>query len=87
MSNKWFVYVLLCENGSLYRGYTNDLEKRFAAHISGKGAKYTRMHKPVKIIYSEEFETKEEAMKREGYFKSSEGKRWLVEKAKTEKWK
>ena len=77
--SKWFAYVLLCENGTLYRGYTNDLEKRFAIHKSGKGAKYTRMHKPVEIVYSEEFEMKIEAIKRERYFKSKEGKLWLKE--------
>ena len=80
MDNKWFAYVLLCSNNSLYRGYTNDLEKRFEKHLSGKGARYTRMHKPVRIVYSEEFDTKEEALKRERYFKSAIGKKWLAEK-------
>ena len=80
MAIKWFAYVLLCENGSLYRGYTNDLQKRFAYHKSGKGAKYTRMNKPVEIIYHEEFETKLEAIKRERYFKSTSGREWLKEK-------
>ena len=79
MTIKWFAYVLLCENGTLYRGYTNDLEKRFATHRAGKGAKYTRMYKPVEIVYHEEFETKIEAIKRERYFKSADGKRWLKE--------
>jgi len=76
---KWFTYVLLCENGTLYRGYTNNLEKRFAIHKAGKGAKYTRMNKPIKIAYHEEFETKIEAIKRERYFKSRDGKIWLKE--------
>ena len=76
---KWFAYVLLCENGSLYRGYTDDLQKRFESHKSGKGAKYTRMHKPIKIAYHEEFETKIDAIKRERYLKSAEGKLWLKE--------
>ena len=80
MSDKWFAYVLLCANGSLYRGYTNDLNKRFEQHKCGKGARYTRMHKPIKIAYYEEFDTKEEAMKREAYFKSTAGKKWLAEK-------
>jgi len=79
MMSKWFTYVLLCENGTLYRGYTNDLEKRFDLHKTGKGAKYTRMHKPVRILHSEEFETKIDAIKREKYFKSKEGKLWLKE--------
>jgi len=76
-NNKWFAYVLLCENGALYRGYTNDLQKRFLCHKSGKGAKYTRMNKPVEIVHHEEFETKQEAMKRERYFKSASGRAWL----------
>lgn len=66
----WFVYVLLCEDKSLYTGSTNDLEKRFEAHISGKGGKYTRSHKPLKIIYSEKLVSKSEALKREIEIKS-----------------
>jgi putative endonuclease len=61
----WFVYILLCEDNSLYTGSTNNLEKRFADHKSGKGGKYTRSHKPLKIVYQEPFETKSEALKRE----------------------
>lgn len=57
--------MLLIENNALYCGYTDDVEKRFQAHLSGKGAKYTRAHKPVKIVYVKEFDTKSEAMKEE----------------------
>lgn len=85
MSDKWFAYVLLCSNNSFYRGYTNDLDKRFQQHLSGKGAKYTRMHKPIKIVYFEEFSVKEDALKREKYFKSAIGKKWLADKLKGEK--
>lgn len=53
------------ENDSLYCGYTDDVEKRFQAHIEGRGAKYTKAHKPVKIVYKKEFDTKSEAMKEE----------------------
>lgn len=53
------------ENDSLYCGYTDDVEKRFQAHIKGRGAKYTKAHKPVKIVYKKEFDTKSEAMKEE----------------------
>ena len=49
----------------LYTGWTNDLEKRVEAHNSGKGAKYTKARRPVELAYYEEFETKEQAMKRE----------------------
>lgn len=66
----WFVYVLLCEDNSLYTGSTNNLEKRFLDHKNGKGGKYTRSHKPLKLIYKEEFATKSEALKREIEIKS-----------------
>ncbi len=66
----WFVYVLLCEDGSLYTGSTNNLEKRFNSHQNGKGAKYTRSHKVQKIVYSEQFNTHSEALKRELEIKS-----------------
>ncbi len=49
----------------LYTGWTNDLEQRVAAHNTGKGAKYTKARRPVELAYFEEFETKEQAMKRE----------------------
>ncbi len=66
----WFVYVLLCEDNSLYTGSTNDLEKRFLAHKNGKGGKYTKAKKAVKIIYSEKVNSKSEALKREIEIKS-----------------
>lgn len=66
----WFVYVLLCQDGSFYTGSTNDLAKRFETHQSGKGGKYTRSHKPVKIIHTEEFPSQSEALKREIEIKS-----------------
>lgn len=65
MEKKYFTYVLLTEANTLYCGYTDDVEKRFEAHMSGKGAKYTRANKPVKIIYTTSFDTKSEAMKEE----------------------
>jgi len=74
----YFVYVLLCADKSLYTGSTNNIEKRFGAHKNGKGAAYTKSHKPVKIIYSQNFQTKGEALKRE-----AEIKKWKrVEKIK-----
>ena len=65
MGKKYFVYILLTEDGKLYCGYTDDVEKRFQAHANGTGAKYTRAHKPLKIVYKQEFATKSEAMKEE----------------------
>lgn len=65
MEKKYYTYVILTKNNTLYCGYTDDVEKRFEAHINGKGAKYTRANKPEKIIYTACFNTKSEAMKEE----------------------
>lgn len=62
---KNYVYILLCSDNSLYTGWTNDLDNRINAHNVGMGAKYTKMRLPVKLVYSESFETKSEALKRE----------------------
>lgn len=66
----WFVYVLLCTDRTFYTGATNDLEKRFLEHKSGKGGRYTRSHKPIRLVYSEQLPTKSEALKREKQIKS-----------------
>ena len=60
-----YTYIVECGDGSLYTGWTNNLEKRIQAHNAGKGAKYTKARRPVELAYYEEFETKEQAMKRE----------------------
>jgi len=60
-----YVYILRCRDGTLYTGWTNDLQKRIAAHSAGRGAKYTKARLPVSLIYSEVFATKQEAMQRE----------------------
>ena len=60
-----YVYILRCNDDSLYTGWTNNLEKRIKAHSDGKGAKYTRARVPVELVYFEVFEDKIEAMKRE----------------------
>lgn len=65
MDKKYFTYILLTEQNTLYCGYTDDVEKRFQAHLEGRGAKYTRSNKPIKIVYQKEFETKSDAMKEE----------------------
>jgi len=49
----WFVYILLCEDGSLYTGYSNNIDQRFLDHKNGKGGHYTKSHRPIKLIYSE----------------------------------
>lgn len=66
----WFVYILLCVGNSLYTGSTNNLEKRFLEHKNGRGGKYTRSRLPTKIIYSEKFSNKSEALRREAEIKS-----------------
>ena len=60
-----YTYLLRCADGTLYCGWTNHLAARVAAHNAGKGAKYTRSRRPVELVYLEQFETKEEAMRRE----------------------
>ena len=60
-----FTYILRCADGTYYTGWTNNLEKRLAAHNAGVASKYTRSRRPVELVYHECFETKEEAMGRE----------------------
>ncbi|WP_304098821.1 GIY-YIG nuclease family protein [Phascolarctobacterium succinatutens] len=60
-----FVYMLRCKDGSLYTGWTNDLEHRLAMHNSGRGAKYTRGRGPLELVYSEELPDREAALRRE----------------------
>ena len=60
-----FVYMLRCKDGSLYTGWTNDLEHRLAMHNSGRGAKYTRGRGPLERDYSEELPDKEPGLRRE----------------------
>lgn len=73
-----YTYIVRCRDGTLYTGWTNNLKKRIEAHNSGKGARYTKSRRPVKLVYYEEFETKEEAMSREYAIKR-------MKKAKKEK--
>ncbi len=60
-----YTYIVECADGSLYTGYTTDVDARVKKHNSGNGAKYTRSRLPVKLVYYEEYETKHEAMSRE----------------------
>ena len=60
-----YVYIVECKDHTFYTGWTNHLEKRVQAHNEGKGAKYTKARRPVQLVYFEEYETKQEAMKRE----------------------
>jgi len=60
-----YVYMLECADGTLYTGYTTDVERRLDEHDSGVGAKYTRGRTPVDLIHSESYDTKSAAMARE----------------------
>jgi Predicted endonuclease containing a URI domain len=64
-----YTYILRCSDGTLYTGWTNDLEKRLASHNDGTGGKYTRARRPVELVHVETFETKQEAMSREWQIK------------------
>ena len=64
-----YLYVLACADGTLYTGYTIDVEQRVATHNEGKGAKYTRARLPVKLVAQAEFTTKNKAMSAEYRFK------------------
>jgi len=77
-----YAYILRCSDGTLYCGWTNDLESRVKTHNAGLGSKYTRSRLPVELVYFEEFESKEEAMSREWHLKrlSRTQKLKLIEK-------
>lgn len=60
-----FVYVLECDDGTFYTGYTTDVERRVREHDDGEGAKYTRGRTPVELLHTEEFDSKSAAMSRE----------------------
>lgn len=68
-SNKQFMYVIECEGGSLYTGYTTNVKRRYQQHVTGKGAKYTRAHRPKQLLYQEEFVDQHSAMHAEYQFK------------------
>lgn len=65
----YFVYILECEDGTLYTGITTDVARRFEEHRSGEAAHYTRAHKPMKILYTEEQSSRSNALKREAEIK------------------
>lgn len=73
----WFVYVLLCEDNSFYKGMTTDLYRRFYEHYIGEGAKHTKTHKPIKVIHWEQFNSQKEARKREEELKTGYGRTWI----------
>jgi putative endonuclease len=66
----WFLYLLECNNGAYYAGITNNLESRFAAHVTGKGARYTRANPPIKIVASKSYQDRSTASVAEAQLKS-----------------
>lgn len=69
MNKSYYVYILLTERNTYYCGYTDNVQRRFKAHCDGKGAKYTRANKPVKILWSKGFDSKTDAQKEEARIK------------------
>ena len=66
----YYVYLLLCNDGSYYTGYTINVTLRFEEHKKGRGARYTMMHRPDRIAYVEKFRTRGAAIRRERQIKS-----------------
>ena len=75
----YWIYILRLTNGNNYVGHTNNIERRFQEHLSGQSS-YTGKIGVKKIIYTEEFETRSEAMFRERFLKSGKGREWLKQK-------
>ncbi len=78
MSSNFHIYIAKCSDDTLYTGYCRSLEDREKVHNDGKGAKYTRNRRPIKIVYSEKFKTKSAAMKREFEIKKLSRKEKLI---------
>ena len=77
----WQVYIILCKDNSLYTGITTDVQRRFAQHLTGTGAKYFRGHPPLRLVYLEEGHDRSSASRREAEIKKlrPEDKRRLIE--------
>lgn len=71
----YFVYLIECSDKSIYTGISTDVTRRFNEHKNGKGGHYTRSRKVIKILYTEKFKTRSQALKREAEIKS-----WKKEK-------
>lgn len=78
MSN-YFVYMATCADGTIYTGYTKNLIERIEKHNAGHGARYTKLHRPIRLSYTEIFSSQKEAMKRERELKKlSRGEKLLL---------
>ncbi len=65
----YYVYLIQCDDGSFYTGVTSNLKRRFGEHKTKSGSWHTKLHKPIKLLYTEEYRTKAEALKREKQIK------------------
>jgi len=74
----YFVYLLLCKDGSIYTGITTDVERRFAEHKAGKGGHYTKSRKAIRLLYTESQPDRSSASKREAEIKTWSKKEKLV---------
>jgi putative endonuclease len=83
----YYVYIILCTGGSFYTGYTKNVDERARLHANGRGARYTKMHPPKKVVHVEQFESRAEAMRREKALKrlSHQQKEDLIKSKKTPK--
>lgn len=61
----WWLYLIECQDGSYYAGITNDLDARYAAHVSGRGARYTRSHPPLRLLGSRSYDNRSQASRAE----------------------
>ncbi len=77
VEGSWFVYVIRCEDESLYIGVSQDVEQRFTDHRMGRGAAWTARHRPAQLVNQEEHATSEEAFSREKELKTGFGRKWL----------
>ena len=76
--NGYYVYMVCCSDNTLYTGWTTNVRKRLDTHNAGKGAKYTKIRRPVRLVYVEELASKQDAMKREYAIKQYTRKEKLI---------
>ena len=76
--NTYFVYLLMCDDHTIYTGITTDVARRFEEHKAGKGGHYTRSHKVIKILHTEEYPSRSSALKREAEIKKWKKKQKLI---------
>lgn len=81
----YYCYILECSDGSFYTGWSTNPHRREQQHNSGRGARYTRLHLPVRLVYIEEQPTRQDAMRREAQLKklTHQRKKQLIENGRT----